>query len=244
MAFDTTAKFDDCANGTFQWSLAMFSSTFSEVAILDSEFWGFLRDIDAAGSYGTSPQAARDQRQQSPRGVDILSAEYATEDCGTGPGLVTSELDYHHYAGAQPTSGLNERHPQFVGPLVANGDPGANVGDPISLAGDGLMPMTIPATSRALLAPATTTAGVAKKHERSRERNRAAAHKCRQKARQSATKLQARERALGLENRALRARAGSLRDDVLRLKSEILNHGTCSSDLIQAYIVRAAGAVR
>ncbi|OTB05992.1 hypothetical protein M426DRAFT_122162 [Hypoxylon sp. CI-4A] len=78
------------------------------------------------------------------------------------------------------------------------------------------------------------------KHKRNRERNRVAAHKCRQKAKQSMSNLQIRERELSRENRALHQAAGSLRDEILDLKNEILRHSDCNSDVIQKYISRAA----
>ncbi|KAI2473585.1 hypothetical protein F4781DRAFT_427211 [Annulohypoxylon bovei var. microspora] len=82
--------------------------------------------------------------------------------------------------------------------------------------------------------------GKPNKSRRNRERNRVAAHKCRQKAKQSMTDLQARERELSQQNRLLQEHAGSLRDEILDLKNEILRHSDCNSDIIQNYIVRAA----
>ncbi|KAK6954298.1 hypothetical protein Daesc_004265 [Daldinia eschscholtzii] len=81
------------------------------------------------------------------------------------------------------------------------------------------------------------------KHRRNRERNRVAAHKCRQKAKQSMSELQTRERELSQQNRALQEHAGSLRDEILDLKNEILRHSSCDSDIIQNYIARAAREV-
>ncbi|KAI1107954.1 hypothetical protein F4804DRAFT_5344 [Jackrogersella minutella] len=78
------------------------------------------------------------------------------------------------------------------------------------------------------------------KGKRNRERNRMAAHKCRQKAKQSMTVLQERERELGHQNRLLQEHAGSLREEILDLKNEILRHSDCNSDIIQNYIARAA----
>ncbi|KAI0889759.1 uncharacterized protein GGS22DRAFT_149091, partial [Annulohypoxylon maeteangense] len=93
-------------------------------------------------------------------------------------------------------------------------------------------------------ATTTTTAGRGgqppPKNRRNRERNRVAAHKCRQKAKQSMTDLQARERELSQQNRLLQEHAGSLRDEILDLKNEILRHSECNSDIIQNYIARAA----
>lgn len=81
------------------------------------------------------------------------------------------------------------------------------------------------------------------KNRRNRERNRVAAHKCRQKAKQSMSELQTRERELSQQNRILLEHAGSLRDEILDLKNEILKHSNCDSDIIQNYISRAAREV-
>ncbi|KAI1414750.1 hypothetical protein F5Y13DRAFT_158251 [Hypoxylon sp. FL1857] len=78
------------------------------------------------------------------------------------------------------------------------------------------------------------------KSRRNRERNRVAAHKCRQKAKQSMSELQTRERELSQQNRMLQEHAGSLRDEILDLKNEILRHSDCNSDVIQNYIAKAA----
>ncbi|KAI0135140.1 hypothetical protein F4814DRAFT_443962 [Daldinia grandis] len=78
------------------------------------------------------------------------------------------------------------------------------------------------------------------KHRRNRERNRVAAHKCRQKAKQSMSELQIRERELSQQNRILQQHACSLRDEILDLKNEILKHSNCDSEIIQNYITRAA----
>lgn len=43
-----------------------------------------------------------------------------------------------------------------------------------------------------------------------------------------------------MENRRLIASATQLRDEVLNLKTEILGHGDCDSDVIKAYIDNAA----
>ncbi|KAI1775651.1 hypothetical protein F4818DRAFT_384440 [Hypoxylon cercidicola] len=88
-------------------------------------------------------------------------------------------------------------------------------------------------------ATADTPTGIPK-NRRNRERNRVAAHKCRQKAKQSTSVLQERERELGSQNRILHEHADSLRDEILDLKNEILKHSHCDSEVIQSYIARAA----
>ncbi|KAI0593265.1 hypothetical protein F4775DRAFT_597385 [Biscogniauxia sp. FL1348] len=78
------------------------------------------------------------------------------------------------------------------------------------------------------------------KHKRDRERNRVAAHKCRQKAKHSVEELQTRERELSQRNKILVSHAGCLREEILGLKIEILQHSSCDSDIIQNYIAKAA----
>ncbi|KAI1763197.1 hypothetical protein GGR53DRAFT_377171 [Hypoxylon sp. FL1150] len=93
------------------------------------------------------------------------------------------------------------------------------------------------------LSPVSATADVpmaAPRNKRNRERNRVAAHKCRQKAKHSMSQLQERERELSSQNRVLHEHASSLRDEILDLKNEILRHSNCDSDVIQNYIARAA----
>ncbi len=58
-----------------------------------------------------------------------------------------------------------------------------------------------------------------------------AAAKCRQKAKRSVSDLQNRERELLQQNRLLAAHAGSLKEEVINLKNEILRHSHCDSDV-------------
>ncbi|KAI1484873.1 hypothetical protein F5X96DRAFT_675200 [Biscogniauxia mediterranea] len=78
------------------------------------------------------------------------------------------------------------------------------------------------------------------KQKRDRERNRVAAHKCRQKAKQSVEELQIRERELSQRNKVLVGHAGCLREEILGLKIKILQHSSCDSEIIQNYIAKAA----
>lgn len=73
-----------------------------------------------------------------------------------------------------------------------------------------------------------------------RERNRIAAQKCRQKSKHYIEELQQQERELAQENSFLTAHAGHLKNEVLYLRNEILNHGTCDCELIQNYIAETA----
>lgn len=73
-----------------------------------------------------------------------------------------------------------------------------------------------------------------------RERNRIAAHKCRQKSKKGVQELQQQERDLAEQNKVLTAHVGHLKNEVLGLKNEILNHGNCEDQLIQHYIAESA----
>ncbi|RYP31224.1 hypothetical protein DL767_005853 [Monosporascus sp. MG133] len=77
-----------------------------------------------------------------------------------------------------------------------------------------------------------------------RERNRIAAHKCRQKNRQNVEVLQQQERDLAQQNKYLNAHLNHLKDEVLVLRNEILNHGNCDCELIQNYIAETAKNLR
>ncbi|RYO89304.1 hypothetical protein DL764_008598 [Monosporascus ibericus] len=77
-----------------------------------------------------------------------------------------------------------------------------------------------------------------------RERNRIAAHKCRQKNRQNVEELQQQERDLAQQNKYLNAHLNHLKDEVLVLRNEILNHGNCECELIQNYIAETAKNLR
>lgn len=73
-----------------------------------------------------------------------------------------------------------------------------------------------------------------------KQRNRAAATKCRAKAKVATAQLEATERDLDAENQGLRAMEKSLRDEWLTLKNEVLSHGHCDSELIQQYLAISA----
>ncbi|RYP75968.1 hypothetical protein DL771_002040 [Monosporascus sp. 5C6A] len=77
-----------------------------------------------------------------------------------------------------------------------------------------------------------------------RERNRIAAHKCRQKNKQNVEELQQQERELAQQNKYLNAHLNHLKDEVLGLRNEILNHGNCDCELIQNYIAETARNMR
>ncbi|KXJ93856.1 hypothetical protein Micbo1qcDRAFT_172746 [Microdochium bolleyi] len=86
----------------------------------------------------------------------------------------------------------------------------------------------------------SATSPIEKKPRTQRERNRLAAHKCRQKSKVNAEELQRQERELAEQHRCLTQHVQFLRNEVLDLKNEILRHGTCDSQLISEYIARAA----
>lgn len=76
-----------------------------------------------------------------------------------------------------------------------------------------------------------------------RARNREAANKCRAKTKLAVVDLESTEAAMSAENRELSATARGLRDEVLRLKNELLSHANCDDDLIQRYLTNQARMV-
>ncbi|KAH9903959.1 hypothetical protein F4778DRAFT_733382 [Xylariomycetidae sp. FL2044] len=81
------------------------------------------------------------------------------------------------------------------------------------------------------------------KNRRERERNRVAANKCRQKAKRNVAALEQRRNDLAQRHTFLVDQAESLRQCVLQLKNEILQHSHCNSEVIQNYITKAAHEV-
>ncbi|KAF6787875.1 Cyclic AMP-responsive element-binding protein 5 [Colletotrichum sojae] len=76
-----------------------------------------------------------------------------------------------------------------------------------------------------------------------RVKNRAAAKRCREKTKQYEIDLAAREKQVTEERMYLDACVTMLKNEVLTLKSEILQHGDCDCDIIQGYIAKAASGV-
>ncbi|TGJ79747.1 hypothetical protein E0Z10_g9014 [Xylaria hypoxylon] len=79
--------------------------------------------------------------------------------------------------------------------------------------------------------------------QKKRNRNRLAAAKCRKKAKRGVDELQQRERDLLRENKMLNAQACLLREEVVHLKTELLQHNKCDNDYIRQYIQRMVGQV-
>ena len=73
------------------------------------------------------------------------------------------------------------------------------------------------------------------------ERNRVAASKCRQKKKEWTSNLETRARDLQKHNSSLRMMLGSLKDELLFLKSELLKHTSCGCDQIQSLLKQRAG---
>ncbi|KAH7009282.1 uncharacterized protein B0I36DRAFT_370473 [Microdochium trichocladiopsis] len=90
--------------------------------------------------------------------------------------------------------------------------------------------------------PSDTTAlpSSNKKKKTIREKNRMAATKYRDKTKCEITELVKTEQWLSEKNSALKAHVKYLCDEILALKTEILRHGTCESQLIQDYIMERA----
>ncbi|KAF2087825.1 hypothetical protein K490DRAFT_3906, partial [Saccharata proteae CBS 121410] len=84
----------------------------------------------------------------------------------------------------------------------------------------------------------------AAKREQFLERNRVAAHKCRQKKKEWMVNLDDRCRDLQAHNKVLTAAVGELNEEVFRLKNILFQHTDCQFAPIQTYINQSAEKLR
>ncbi|KAJ4299593.1 hypothetical protein N0V90_004839 [Kalmusia sp. IMI 367209] len=73
------------------------------------------------------------------------------------------------------------------------------------------------------------------------EKNRVAAHKCRQRKKEYINSLEARARDFSTKNKALKENVAMLREEVLELKNEVLRHAGCGFWAVDEYLARCAG---
>jgi hypothetical protein len=73
------------------------------------------------------------------------------------------------------------------------------------------------------------------------EKNRVAAHKCRQRKTEYINGLDGRAREFSSKHKALKANVAMLREEVLSLKNEILHHAGCGFWAVDEYVARCAG---
>ncbi|OCK79100.1 hypothetical protein K432DRAFT_258023, partial [Lepidopterella palustris CBS 459.81] len=73
------------------------------------------------------------------------------------------------------------------------------------------------------------------------EKNRLAAHKCRQKKKQWVQDLEAQGRELTAMHAHLKEHVATLREQVLMLKNELFVHANCGCWEIDRYLERVAG---
>lgn len=73
------------------------------------------------------------------------------------------------------------------------------------------------------------------------EKNRVAAHKCRQRKKEYITSLEGRAREYSSKNKALKENVAMLREEVLSLKTEVLRHAGCGFWAVDEYLARCAG---
>jgi hypothetical protein len=73
------------------------------------------------------------------------------------------------------------------------------------------------------------------------EKNRVAAHKCRQRKKEYINGLEGRAREFTSKNKALKENVALLRDEVLSLKNEVLRHAGCGFWAVDEYLARCAG---
>ncbi|KAH7247625.1 uncharacterized protein BKA55DRAFT_595199 [Fusarium redolens] len=78
------------------------------------------------------------------------------------------------------------------------------------------------------------------KHKQAQERNRIAANKCRMRKKDDLAKLQSYEQAMEQRHRMLSSCVGDLKEEVLYLKMQLLQHTSCNCTLIHHYISEEA----
>ncbi|RYN49831.1 hypothetical protein AA0114_g6427 [Alternaria tenuissima] len=75
------------------------------------------------------------------------------------------------------------------------------------------------------------------------EKNRVAAHKCRQRKKEYINSLEGRAREFSAKNKMLKENVALLREEVLDLKNEVLAHAGCGFWAIDEYLARCAGGL-
>jgi len=73
------------------------------------------------------------------------------------------------------------------------------------------------------------------------EKNRVAAHKCRQRKKEYINSLETRAREFSSRNKQLKENVALLREEVLELKNEVLRHAGCGFWAVDEYLARCAG---
>ncbi|KAH7410076.1 hypothetical protein DE146DRAFT_643759 [Phaeosphaeria sp. MPI-PUGE-AT-0046c] len=73
------------------------------------------------------------------------------------------------------------------------------------------------------------------------EKNRVAAHKCRQRKKEYINGLEGRARDFSSKNKLLKENVAMLREEVLSLKNEVLRHAGCGFWAVDEYLARCAG---
>lgn len=73
------------------------------------------------------------------------------------------------------------------------------------------------------------------------EKNRVAAHKCRQRKKEYINGLEGRARDFSTKNKMLKESVAMLREEVLGLKNEVLRHAGCGFWAVDEYLARCAG---
>ncbi|RAR02268.1 bzip transcription factor [Stemphylium lycopersici] len=75
------------------------------------------------------------------------------------------------------------------------------------------------------------------------EKNRVAAHKCRQRKKEYINTLEGRAREFSTKNKMLKENVAMLREEVLSLKNEVLRHAGCGFWAVDEYLARCAGGL-
>ncbi|KAH7190274.1 hypothetical protein BKA60DRAFT_530845 [Fusarium oxysporum] len=78
------------------------------------------------------------------------------------------------------------------------------------------------------------------KHKQVQERNRIAAEKCRMRKKEELARLQSDEQAIGQRHRMLSSCVDDLKEEILHLKTQLLQHTSCNCTLIHHHIEKEA----
>ncbi|EXK75875.1 hypothetical protein FOQG_19361 [Fusarium oxysporum f. sp. raphani 54005] len=78
------------------------------------------------------------------------------------------------------------------------------------------------------------------KHKQVQERNRIAAEKCRMRKKEELARLQSDEQAIEQRHRMLSSCVDDLKEEILHLKTQLLQHTSCNCTLIHHHIEKEA----
>ncbi|KAI0007472.1 hypothetical protein F4779DRAFT_502948 [Xylariaceae sp. FL0662B] len=239
-AINMSQKPEDWQSEIPQWTSSMFGMPLGDnLRVAASQLWS--SPGDSSEEYpAPSTQNSQEEVAYSFDGLDSYDCDFHIENPGLGSASFNFERHVVHSTGQQHQSNAavvrvprKRRHDAVDENILFDDGTAAT-----STVTSKRRSSSLDAIS--LTASPAGAGSTQQKGKRNRERNRVAAHKCRQKAKENMTELQERERELSEQNRVLTDHAVCLRNEILDLKNEILKHSGCGSEVIQNYISRAA----